>query len=215
MRNINIKEITTSRVISWPSKVSMRILFMVGDGVNVFKNFTSESHDGRRLLYEPVIVMLADPTPDGLAVDDMAGKNRIERAFLTIESRSGSSEEKPKIDAGDSKDSTSASLDRVKSAAAVAAAVTVLLTVDSVLFTAMFATEPCSELCAELSLPDQRPSASQNRALHIALIDHGNHPSHTNATSMNRSQVTRDRKPCIRSCFKNRGVGRLLGMLGS
>jgi hypothetical protein len=43
------------------------------------------------------------------------------------------------------------------------------------------------------SPPGQRPSASQKRARHIALIDHGSHPSQTKTTRPNRSHVVRVR----------------------
>ena len=43
-------------------------------------------------------------------------------------------------------------------------------------------------VCAA-SVVGQCPSANQNKALQIARIDHGNHPSQTKATRMKRSHV--------------------------
>ena len=72
------------------------MLLIVGDGVKVFRNSTSESHDGRRGLYDPAVtfvgLMLNEPVPD------IAGKNKAEKAFLMTVRSSGSPDEKLNMD---------------------------------------------------------------------------------------------------------------------
>jgi hypothetical protein len=92
-----MNEITTSNVISWPSSVSRRMLLIVGEGVNEFRNLTSESQDGRRLYGSVVTLEWVDPK-----LDDIAGKNSVEKAFFISLSSIGSPEEKPNIDAAGS-----------------------------------------------------------------------------------------------------------------
>ena len=178
-----MKEMTTKRVINCPSNVSMRMLFIVGDGVNELRNSTSESHDGRRGLYVAV-------TFEGLAamalVPDIAGKNKAEKAFLMTVRSSGSPDEKLNMD--ETGDCTADTLDAPASAVAAAPTFT-----EAFPFATAWARllEAC---CWGPSAPDQRPSASQKSALQMALMDHGNHPSQTNATRTNRSHVTIVRK---------------------
>ena len=204
---------TTRRVISWPSNVSMIMLFIVGYGVNEFRNFTSESHDGYRGLVE-LAVALCCPLPCP-TVEVNAGMNRVGITFLISVSMSGSPAAKLRID------------DRADGTAVVdeMAALEIVEAIESV--TAVFTALPFEDSCPRpyradwaawfrtLSLADHRPSASQNRALQMARIDHGSHPSQTNATRTNLNHVTKVRKHCIRACFAKRGAGRLWGMFGS
>jgi hypothetical protein len=75
----------------------MIILLMVGDGVKELSNLTSESHEGWRCLYSPVVTFhgreFDEPLPDG-----MAEKNSADITFLATVSRSGSPEGKVNID---------------------------------------------------------------------------------------------------------------------
>ena len=83
------------------------MLLIVGDGVKVFRNCTSESHDGRRCFVGPDVIF-AGPAPVELTpVDDIAGKNRVQTAFFMTIRINGSpeAEEKSNIDdMGDCKD---------------------------------------------------------------------------------------------------------------
>jgi hypothetical protein len=63
MRNTKMNETTTSRVMSWPSKVSIIILLTVGYGVRVVRNVISESQDGCRSRRTGVFVTFPVPAP--------------------------------------------------------------------------------------------------------------------------------------------------------
>lgn len=172
-----MKEITTNNVMSWPSNVSMMILLMVGDGVNVFNTFTSESHEGCRCLYELAVTFeVANP-----ALEELTGK-RVENPFLIKVSITGSSVENVNSeDIGDFTDGESVAID-------VAPVEIAELVADTTVSARMV---PLSRLPnCKLPPPGHRPSANQKSALQIALIDHGSHPSQTNATRTNRNHVT-------------------------
>lgn len=67
----------------------MRILLIVGDGVSVFRNLTSDSQDGWRNLADPVVI--SDKLElTGLALDELAGMSRAESVLFTRESIRGS-----------------------------------------------------------------------------------------------------------------------------
>lgn len=97
MRNTKINEMTTSKVINWPSRVSIRMLLNVGDGVSEFKNFTSESQDGCRCLPDLVVEFTRFESL-GLADDESPGKNKTDSTFLKSESITGSPVGKLNID---------------------------------------------------------------------------------------------------------------------
>lgn len=189
------------------------MLLIVGYGVNEFRNFTSESHDGYRGLVELTVALFCPlPCP---TVEVNAGMNRVGITFLMRVSMSGSPAEKLRIE--DRADGT-AVVDEV-------AALEIVEVIESVI--AAFTAVPFENSCPKppsavwatwfrpFSLADHRPSASQNSALQIARIDHGSHPSQTNATRTNLSHVTKVRKHWIKACFANSGAGRLVGMFGS
>jgi hypothetical protein len=67
---------------------------MVGEGVNEFKNLTSESQEGRRL-FNTVVAFEEMVEPK---LEDIAGKKSVEKAFLMSLSNRGSPEEKSNID---------------------------------------------------------------------------------------------------------------------
>lgn len=165
------------------------MLFIVGYGVNEFRNFTSESHEGYRGLVELVVTLFCPlPCP---TVEVNAGMNRVGITFLISVSMSGSPAAKLRID--DRADGT-AVVDEV-------AALEIVEVIESVTAALPFedsCPRPYWAVCAAwfrtLSLADHRPSASQNSALQMARIDHGSHPSQTNATRTNLNHVTKVRK---------------------